>query len=112
MRIDKAERLVRDCYCKCGKLRVPTPSGAVCEDHKLVLGVSEEDIRDAPVAKMLVENPKPKRVGGERSRTFEIAGRLFKTVRGLPRDMTCVIERSGKFEFVGLIERKTTRLCG
>lgn len=63
MKSEKAGDLVKRCYCHCGKLKIATPSGAVCEDHRLSLGVTEADVNQAPLAKRLIESTRAVRVG-------------------------------------------------
>lgn len=49
--------LLGNCFCHCGKLRQITPSGAVCPDHKLVMGIDRRDLKDAIFADKLNKMP-------------------------------------------------------
>lgn len=53
-----ARKLVELCYCKeCGNLRVATPSGGTCPDHRIQPGLSADEIDKAPEAKRLLNCP-------------------------------------------------------
>lgn len=56
--VDHAKEIVCRCFCsECGRLRVKTPSGAACEEHRLVLGVTELELSAAEEAKRIIELP-------------------------------------------------------
>lgn len=98
MQAGKAARLVGHCYCHCGRLRIATPSGAVCEDHMIVPGVTAKDIHDAPLAKRLVE-----------ATIAEKVSRTRYTIRG--EEYTRCIKRAPT-EFAALLSGDRLVFCG
>lgn len=55
----RLSRIMADCFCPdCGYVRIATPSGAVCPQHKLMIGVEPRDLKDVEFATKLMELPR------------------------------------------------------
>lgn len=58
MTIARYKYLIDNCFCpKCGKLWEISPSGAVCINHGLVMGIDRRDLKDAIFADRLKKLP-------------------------------------------------------
>lgn len=77
----EAKLLVSRCYCDCGKLRIATPSGAVCPEHRLVPGITESDLAAAPEAMRILDLPLAIR-DGKGWRIGELKGRFIASRDG------------------------------
>lgn len=50
MTLDRFHRIFSTCFCKeCGSVLEPSPSGAICQKHKIVHGVIGRDLRSGEI---------------------------------------------------------------
>jgi hypothetical protein len=59
---EQAKAIADKVFCpECGSLREPTPTGGVCLAHRLLPGVTAEEIRLGPLAREILKLPRAKR---------------------------------------------------